>query len=70
MRFRLTVFIPILIAVQVVASLPARAFDTRASSAYVLDINTGTVLMEKNAEVPLPPASMSKLMTEHALWCV
>ena len=68
MRFRLTVFIPILIAVQVVASLPARAFDTRASSAYVQDINTGTVLMEKNAEVPLPPASMSKLMTVNLLF--
>lgn len=45
------------------ASLPAQAFDTRASSAYVLDVTTGTVLMEKNAEVALPPASMSKLMT-------
>ncbi|MCI2394584.1 D-alanyl-D-alanine carboxypeptidase family protein [Aliiroseovarius sediminis] len=63
MRFRLTVFIPTLIAILIAASLPARAFETRASSAYVLDINTGTVLMEKNAEIPLPPASMSKLMT-------
>ncbi|MCK8462817.1 D-alanyl-D-alanine carboxypeptidase [Aliiroseovarius sp. S1339] len=68
MRIRLTVFIPTLIAVLVAASLPARAFDTRASSAYVLDINTGTVLMEKNAEVPLPPASMSKLMTINLLF--
>ncbi|MGH1355772.1 MAG: D-alanyl-D-alanine carboxypeptidase family protein [Thalassovita sp.] len=42
---------------------PAAAFDTRASSAYVIDQTTGTVLLDKNAEVPLPPASMSKLMT-------
>ncbi|MEP1765054.1 MAG: D-alanyl-D-alanine carboxypeptidase family protein [Sulfitobacter sp.] len=41
----------------------AFAFDTRASSAYVMDFNTGTVLMTKNADQPLPPASMSKLMT-------
>lgn len=42
---------------------PAQAFETTASSAWVYDVNTGTVLMSKNAETPLPPASMSKLMT-------
>ena len=36
----------------------AQAFDTRATSAWVLDQTTGTVLLSKNAEVPLPPASM------------
>lgn len=44
-------------------SLPAFAFDTQAQSAYVLDQSTGTVLLSKNAYEPLPPASMSKLMT-------
>jgi D-alanyl-D-alanine carboxypeptidase (penicillin-binding protein 5/6) len=39
------------------------AFDTRATSAYVIDHTTGTVLLNKNADEPLPPASMSKLMT-------
>ncbi|WP_246139511.1 D-alanyl-D-alanine carboxypeptidase family protein [Phaeobacter marinintestinus] len=41
----------------------ALAFDTKARAAYVLDQTTGTVLMSKNADEPLPPASMSKLMT-------
>ncbi|MCG7495190.1 D-alanyl-D-alanine carboxypeptidase [Thalassobius sp. Cn5-15] len=41
----------------------AHAFDTQAKSAYVVDLKTGTVLLNKNADVPLPPASMSKLMT-------
>ncbi|WP_208354335.1 D-alanyl-D-alanine carboxypeptidase family protein [Pseudaestuariivita rosea] len=41
----------------------AVAYDTKATAAYVLDQNTGTVLLSKNAEEPLPPASMSKLMT-------
>ncbi|MAO26057.1 MULTISPECIES: D-alanyl-D-alanine carboxypeptidase family protein [Roseovarius] len=41
----------------------ARAFDTRATAAYVMDVGTGTVLLAKNADQPLPPASMSKLMT-------
>jgi D-alanyl-D-alanine carboxypeptidase (penicillin-binding protein 5/6) len=43
--------------------LPAAAFETSASAAYVLDTTTGTVLLDKNADMPLPPASMSKLMT-------
>ena len=41
----------------------AQAFNTTARAAYVLDETTGTVLLDKNADEPLPPASMSKLMT-------
>ena len=44
-------------------ALPAAAFETSARAAYVLDMTTGTVLLDKNADMPLPPASMSKLMT-------
>ncbi|WP_135503872.1 D-alanyl-D-alanine carboxypeptidase family protein [Roseovarius aestuariivivens] len=44
-------------------ALPGHAFDTRAKSAFVTDMTTGTVLLSKNADEPLPPASMSKLMT-------
>ena len=53
----------------IVAALPARAeFETRAKAAFVLDVTTGTVLFEKEADVPLPPASMSKLMTLNMLF--
>lgn len=41
----------------------AQAFDTRATAAYVIDQTTGTILLSKDADTPLPPASMSKLMT-------
>ena len=44
-------------------ALPAHAFDTTARAAYVIDQKTGTVLLSKDADQPLPPASMSKLMT-------
>lgn len=44
-------------------SSQAFAFETRAKAAFVLDQTTGTILMSKNADTPLPPASMSKLMT-------
>jgi len=47
-----------------VAGRPADAgFETRATAAYVIDLGTGAVLLEKDADKPLPPASMSKLMT-------
>lgn len=45
------------------SALSAAAFDTKARAAYVRDAGTDTVLLSKNADVPLPPASMSKLMT-------
>jgi D-alanyl-D-alanine carboxypeptidase (penicillin-binding protein 5/6) len=41
----------------------AQAFDTKARAAFVTDVTTGTVLLNKNADEALPPASMSKLMT-------
>lgn len=44
-------------------ALPAQAFDTGAKAAFVFDMTTGTVLLDRNADTPLPPASMSKLMT-------
>lgn len=44
-------------------ALPAQAYDTTARAAYVVDQKTGTVLLSKDADQPLPPASMSKLMT-------
>jgi len=50
------------------AALPARAFETQAQAAFVLDLTTGTVLLNKNADVPIPPASMSKLMTVNLLF--
>jgi D-alanyl-D-alanine carboxypeptidase (penicillin-binding protein 5/6) len=42
---------------------PAEAFETAAREALIVDHDTGMVLLEKNADVPMPPASMSKLMT-------
>ncbi len=41
----------------------AYSFETKARAAYVIDQTSGTVLLSKNSDLPLPPASMSKLMT-------
>jgi len=59
----------ILLFVLFFAGLPAWAnFETRANAAYIFDLTTGTVLFEKQADVSLPPASMSKLMTLNMLF--
>lgn len=44
-------------------SAPAAAFETKAGAAYIVDQTSGTVLLSKDADKPIPPASMSKLMT-------
>ena len=49
-------------------ALPAPAFETNAKAAYVVDLNTGMTIMDKLSDVPLPPASMSKLMTLNMLF--
>lgn len=52
-----------------VISLPAHAaFETRATAAWVYDQTSDTLLLAKNAEQPIPPASMSKIMTLNMLF--
>jgi serine-type D-Ala-D-Ala carboxypeptidase (penicillin-binding protein 5/6) len=41
----------------------AEAFDTPAKAAILIDLQSNQVLFAKNPDEPLPPASMSKLMT-------
>ncbi|MBB4265819.1 D-alanyl-D-alanine carboxypeptidase (penicillin-binding protein 5/6) [Roseospira visakhapatnamensis] len=46
----------------------AQAIETSAREALLLDVGTGTVLLDKNATVPMPPSSMSKLMTTYMVF--
>ena len=41
----------------------AAELDTDGKSAVLMDVQTGTVLHEKNAHEPLAPASVTKVMT-------
>ena len=54
----------LLLAMFVLAG-PAQAqlFETRAGQAFMIDAETGTVLFSKDADKPIPPASLAKLMT-------
>lgn len=45
------------------AVVQAQSLQTTARHAIILDAATNTVLFEKASDVPMPPASMSKLMT-------
>lgn len=45
------------------AGLAQSPYGGRAPNYYILDVGSGQVLAQQNADIPLPPASMSKLMT-------
>ncbi|MFH1415169.1 MAG: D-alanyl-D-alanine carboxypeptidase family protein [Elusimicrobiota bacterium] len=54
------------------SSLPAVCRDSRlpkvdARSAILIESRTGMILYEQNARIPLPPASLTKMMTEYLL---
>ncbi len=46
----------------------AQAFETLAKNALLMDADTGFVIYEKEANIPMPPASMSKLMTAYMVF--
>jgi len=59
---------PIAFAAALAVPASAENFETPARTAYVLDLATNTVLLSKKAKVPMPPASMSKLMTVYMVF--
>jgi len=46
----------------------ADAIETLAPQAFLMDMTTQAVLLDKNAEEPMHPASMSKMMTVYVLF--
>ena len=64
MTFVLGLMLPIL-ATNAVA---ATATETPATQAYLVDMATGAVLLDKGGVVAMSPASMSKLMTLHMVF--
>jgi D-alanyl-D-alanine carboxypeptidase (penicillin-binding protein 5/6) len=50
------------------ADTPIGPVDTVARWAYIMDFNTGASLLEKNADVEMPPSSMTKLMTIYLVY--
>lgn len=46
----------------------ASAIEVKAPQAFLKDLNTGTILFEKNADEKMVPSSMSKIMTAHLVF--
>ena len=64
----ITAVILVLFAVASPTSVQAQKIDTTGKQAILVDLTTGSVLIEKNADAPMPPASMSKLMTVYMIF--
>ena len=46
----------------------ATTIETQAEEAFLIDFETGAVLLDKNGDVPMPPSSMSKMMTTYIVF--
>ena len=55
-------------AIVFMASTSASAIDTKAKNMILMDYTTGKYLYEKDIFEPIPPASMSKLMTVYMIF--
>jgi D-alanyl-D-alanine carboxypeptidase (penicillin-binding protein 5/6) len=53
----------LVVAILSIGGAAAQGFETAARAAVLIDYRSGDVLFEKNPDEPIPPASMSKLMT-------
>ena len=60
---RISFLAKLVLSLTILFPVAASALELSARAAYVIDYDSGTVLLSKNSETPLPPASMSKLMT-------
>jgi len=47
---------------------PTAGMETQATHAFVMEVETGTVLLDKAADERMPPASMSKIMTAYVVF--
>ena len=69
MRRSLSVAFCALVAISLAyAPSAARALETSAKQAVLLDFETGVELYSKNADEMMPPASMTKMMTVYLLF--
>ncbi|HTW28644.1 MAG TPA: D-alanyl-D-alanine carboxypeptidase family protein [Acetobacteraceae bacterium] len=50
------------------ATTPLGPVNTVARWAYIIDFTTGATLLEKDADVEMPPSSMTKLMTAYIVY--
>ena len=50
------------------ATTPTLGIDTQATHAFIVEVETGAVLLDKGADEHIPPASMAKMMTIYTVF--
>ena len=50
------------------AQTPLGTLDTAAKFALAIDFTTGAILLDKGGDMPMPPSSMTKLMTAYLVY--
>ena len=50
------------------AETPIGPVDTQARWAFIIDVATNTVLLQKEADEPMPPSSLTKMMTAYLVF--
>lgn len=73
LKKNLSLFLVVLVMMMTVFVQPmgtkaAETVELNAKSAILVDGETGKVLFAKDADLALPPASMTKIMTEYLVW--
>ena len=58
----------VLIFFLIFISLKVYALDSKAEQAVVVEFETNEILFEKNADMRVPPASMTKIMTTYVVF--
>ncbi|MGD1880042.1 MAG: D-alanyl-D-alanine carboxypeptidase family protein [Kiloniellaceae bacterium] len=67
-RFFLAAGLAVVTSLAGAAAQAAGTIETQAQQAFLVDFNTGAVLLDKNADELMPPSSMSKLMTAYVVF--
>ncbi|MBT9134737.1 MAG: D-alanyl-D-alanine carboxypeptidase DacF [Firmicutes bacterium] len=63
LRKTVAVLLVLLLNILTVSTAPAAGFDVAAGTAVLMEASTGQLLFDKDSGTPLPPASITKLMT-------
>lgn len=57
-----------ILSIILVLALPVRAQENEITAALIMDYETGQILYANNIDTPLPPASITKLITMHLVF--
>jgi len=69
---RLSIYLILILLINFIAQptiiFAKSSLDLKAESAILVDAQSGKILYSKKADMTLPPASMTKMMTEYLVW--